>query len=80
MMIKKVSKSYFPDARVKNGAIVVDSFRSVCVYDRKVHDAILELFSVVATPTGSVENKISCLAQIALHQPRVVLRLFICPC
>ncbi|VBB28151.1 unnamed protein product [Acanthocheilonema viteae] len=64
----------FPDARLKNDAIVIDSYRSICVHDRTVHNAIVELFSAAAIPVCSMDHKISALGQIAHSQPRVVLR------
>uniref|UniRef100_A0A915PK51 DUF3677 domain-containing protein n=1 Tax=Setaria digitata TaxID=48799 RepID=A0A915PK51_9BILA len=64
----------FPDTRVKNDSIVVDSYRSICVQDRTVHNAIVELFSAAASSTNSMDLKISTLAQIAFCQPSVVLR------
>ncbi|EJD74586.1 hypothetical protein LOAG_18113 [Loa loa] len=64
----------FPDARLKNDAIVIDSYRSVCIQDRTVHNAIVELFSAAATPACSIDHKISTLAQITRSQPCVVLR------
>uniref|UniRef100_A0A0R3RPM6 DUF3677 domain-containing protein n=1 Tax=Elaeophora elaphi TaxID=1147741 RepID=A0A0R3RPM6_9BILA len=65
----------FPDARLKNDAIVIDSYRSICIQDRAIHNAMVELFSAAATPTCSMDHKISALAQIARSQPCVVLRL-----
>ncbi|KAM3729189.1 Integrator complex subunit [Dirofilaria immitis] len=64
----------FPDARLKNDTIMIDSYRSVCIQDRTVHNAIVELFSAAAMPSCSIDHKISTLAQIALSQPCVVLR------
>ncbi|VIO88055.1 Uncharacterized protein BM_BM9787 [Brugia malayi] len=66
----------FPDARLKSDAIVIDSYRSVCIQDRAVHNAIAELFSTAAAPMYSMDHKISTLAQIARSQPCVVLRHF----
>lgn len=65
------------DARLKNAAIVIDSYRPVCIQDRTVHNAIVELFSAASTSIFSVDHKISALAQITLSQPCVVLRLFV---
>ncbi|VDO32240.1 unnamed protein product [Onchocerca flexuosa] len=64
----------FPDARLKNDAIAIDSYRSVSIQDRTVHNAIVELFSAAATPTCLMDHKISTLAQMARSQPCVVLR------
>lgn len=54
---------------------MIDSYRSVCIQDRTVHNAIVELFSAASTPACLMDHKISTLAQIARSQPGVVLRL-----
>uniref|UniRef100_A0A183DT68 Cse1 domain-containing protein n=1 Tax=Gongylonema pulchrum TaxID=637853 RepID=A0A183DT68_9BILA len=55
--------------------LAVESFRSICVQDRKVHSVIVELFGAVAATSGSVfDSKISLLAHYALTLPCVVVR------
>ncbi|VDN00703.1 unnamed protein product [Thelazia callipaeda] len=76
-LIQQVANAFvkhFPDSFLKNDTVVVNSFRSICTQDRTVHDAIVELFSSAAATKDIINDKISALSQIVLHQPCVVLR------
>lgn len=65
---------FLSGSALKGNKVVIGSLKLLREQDRVVHNLIADLFTLADIPDANIDNKLSILSQLAIYQPKIVMR------